>query len=292
MRLAAALLLATGLGGCMSAGEPVAMPAPPAAPVAATPPSGMQFLYGSGEAAALSRQAYNALVADVRERLKAKGGASVVLQGGATLADPHFVDCGSKPPAAVFDMDETVALNFGYEYNDALINGSYDAARWKRFEQTGAQSVGAVPGAVEALAALRAMGVTVVINTNRNLDTAEGTVQALAHAGLGDFRHGETLFLKGDADGVSGKDGRRAVISQRYCVVAMGGDQLGDFSDLFKGAPVERRALTEGDAIKALWGHGWFVLPNPVYGAGLVGGMDDVFPKDKRWVDPAANGGK
>jgi hypothetical protein len=37
-----------------------------------------------------------------------------------------------------------------------------------------------------------------------------------------------------------------------------------------------------------LWGHGWFVLPNPVYGTALKGDIDDVFPKDRRWTDSGA----
>ncbi len=301
MRRAAALLMMTALGGCVQSAPPatVSTPAPAAvaAPVApATPPAGMQFLYGSGEAAALSRQAYAALVDNVRLRLASRrqGGprVSVILTPESTLDQPSFVPCGDKPPAAVFDMDETLVLNLGAEYHDATTGDGFDPARWKRYEMTGDRSVAAVPGAVRAAEELRAMGVAVIVNTNRNAETAEGTEKALAFAGLGAFKHGETLFLKGDADGKSGKDGRRALIAQTYCVVALGGDQLGDFSDLFKGGPTERRALTEAPAIGGLWAHGWFILPNPVYGAGLVGSFDQIFPEDKRWVDPAASGSK
>ena len=79
-------------------------------------------------------------------------------------------------------------------------------------------------------------------------------------------------------------------ITSGYCVVALVGDQLGDFSDLFADpslTPATRRAATQSSAIAPLWGNGWFVLPNPVYGSGLKGGQDDVFPIDKRWSDPA-----
>ncbi|WP_204304871.1 hypothetical protein, partial [Stenotrophomonas maltophilia] len=48
-----------------------------------------------------------------------------------------------------------------------------------------------------------------------------------------------------------------------------------------------RRNTTANTLIAPLWGHGWFILPNPVYGTGLKGQMDDVFPKDKQWADPA-----
>ena len=66
------------------------------------------------------------------------------------------------------------------------------------------------------------------------------------------------------------------MIAARYCVIAMGGDQLGDFSDLFNTikSPAERRAATLDGPIAALWGQGWFVLPNPVYGSHEAEGAD------------------
>ena len=95
--------------------------------------------------------------------------------------------------------------------------------------------------------------------------------------------------LSGDDAMGSRKDGRRATISSKYCVIAMGGDQLGDFSDLFNAgqAVPARRAATLTLPIAGMWGNGWFVMLNPVYGSGLKGGFDDVFPMDKRWAPPA-----
>jgi 5'-nucleotidase (lipoprotein e(P4) family) len=253
----------------------------------------MQYLFGSGEAAALSEQAYNALVDHVRLSLEPRRGArrSAVLAPGATLDRPVTIPCGNRKPAAVFDMDETAVLNLGYEYDQARTGARSDAARWLRWERSGADKVAAVPGAARAFAALRRMGVTVIVNTNRDADAAAETEHALAIAGLGAFRHGETLFLHGDADGKPGKDGRRAEIARRFCVVAMGGDQLGDFSDLFAGPPGARRAWVQAPALQSFFGRSWFVLPNPVYGTGLAGGYDALFPADKRWTDPGPRGG-
>ena len=288
---AGTLAAVSALAGCAQvAPAPFVAPAPPpSAPAdAAAPPPAMQYLYGSAEAAALSRQAFTALIDYARAQVAARPVDSVVLAAGSDLADRRFVPCGDKPFAAVFDVDETLLLNLGFEYHDARHHGPYDPAAWARYEQTGAASVAPVPGALAMVSALRGMGVTVIFNTNRAAANAAGTVEALRLAGFGDAVHGQTLFLKGDdADG-SGKDGRRATIAARYCVIAMGGDQLGDFSDLFMAqrAVRPRRALAD-DAAAPMWGRGWFVLPNPVYGAGLHGGFDDVFPADKRWVDPA-----
>jgi 5'-nucleotidase (lipoprotein e(P4) family) len=265
----------------------------------------MAYLYGSAEAAAAGQQAYNALVDYVRATLdqardprgrlphrRAAGtlprwGASAVLAPGATAAAADTVPCGTLPPAVVLDMDETAVLNLGYEYDDARRGTGFDPKRWEQWERTGADAVVAVPGAVAAFRQLRALGVTMIVNTNRNAATAADTERALANAGLGPFRHGETLFLKGDVDGRAGKDGRRAAIAARYCVVAQVGDQLGDFADLLNPpgpAPaLGRRALAGVTPLAARWGRGWFVLPNPVYGTGLGSGWDETFPPDRRW---------
>lgn len=283
MRRAGVMLL-VALGGC-SAQRPAAIRAVPA-----NPPAGMQYLYGSGEAAALSAQAWQGLLGYVAARVKARPADSVVLAEGARLDAPTFLPCGGKPLAVVFDVDETVMLNIGYEYHDASTGRGWNEADWDAWEKTGQGAVGPVPGAAEGLRALRAMGVTVIFNTNRSAANADATVRAIKAAGLGEAVHGQTLFLSGDDAMGSRKDGRRWTISARYCVIAMGGDQLGDFSDLFnadKPSPAARRAATMRPPIAGLWGNGWFVMPNPVYGSGLKGGFDDVFPMDKRWAPPA-----
>lgn len=258
-----------------------------------TPPPGMQYLYGSGEGAALSLQAYQQLwsylAARVQDRKADLPIRGVVLAKDGTLEVPKFVPCGKKPLAVVLDIDETAVLNLGYEADDAQRGTGYDDKRWKRWEQTGAQSVVAVPGAAETLEGARRAGITVVFNSNRSESSAPQTIAALEHAGLGTPKLGETLWLRGDGPNSSGKDGRRWEIAAKYCVVAMVGDQLGDFTDLFNpgGVPVPiRRNMASQTMIAAMWGSGWFMLPNPVYGTGLHGSLDDVFPQDKRWTDP------
>lgn len=304
---AAALTLAM-LTGCTTAPPATLIAPPPAAPATAgVPPAAMAYLYGSGEAAALSEQAYNAMVGyvrgvvararDRRGRLPHQRAAgtlpawpgSVVLAAGTTAARPDTLPCAALPPAVVLDMDETVVANLGYEYDEAISGRPYDAERWARWERGGVGKAVALPGAVRAFRALRTMGVAVVVNTNRSAANAADTARALAAAGLGEFRHGDTLFLKGDVDGSSGKDGRRRAIAQRYCVLAMAGDQLGDFADLFNPpgrAPAQgRRLLPSTSPLAARWGQGWFMLPNPVYGTGLGAGWDETFPAATRWSD-------
>jgi 5'-nucleotidase (lipoprotein e(P4) family) len=272
---------------------PTAAPTPPP-PAPGSVPPGMQYLYGSGEASALSVQAYlgltDFLLARASDFQVGHPVQSVVLAPGATLAAPRFMPCApNAQPAVVLDIDETALMNLGYEADDSQRNGPYDQSRWDRWETSGIGAVDPVPGALEAIRAARLAGIAVVFNSNRSAATSDSTVAALTLAGLGPAVHLKNLWLKGDGGSGSGKDGRRWAISARYCVIAMVGDQLGDFTDLFNAADMtsaQRRAMTNSPLLRMLWGHGWFVLPNPVYGTGLKGNIDDVFPKDRRWTDP------
>jgi 5'-nucleotidase (lipoprotein e(P4) family) len=264
-----------------------------AAPPAGTVPPAMQFLYGSGEGAALSVQAYRGLIdmmiARSSDRAVGLKVWSAVFTPDATLAAPKFEDCGAKPLAVVLDIDETSLLNLGYEADDSQRTTPYDAARWDRWEKTGIHAVAATPGILEAAKIAKSSGVTMVYNSNRLASNAAETEATLTAAGLGPVTHLTNLWLQGDVAPGAGKDARRHAIAQKYCVIAMVGDQLGDFSDLFNApgmTPSMRRAAIDGEALRTIWGHGWFILPNPVYGTSLRGGLDDVFPADKRWSDP------
>ena len=272
--------------GQIASVEPVRQIAP-AEPV--NPGKTYQWM-GSGEAAALSRQGWQALTRFVLAAAKARPADSVVLADGTAPDAPRFVPCSSKPPAIVLDMDETSILNTGANYDTAHRGDPpFDAARWDAWEKNGGSYVEPVPGAVEAIAAIRSSGVTPIWISNRRNSNAAGAAAALQAAGLGDAEAGETLLLQGDVAPGSGKDPRRASIAAKYCVLAMGGDQLGDFSDLFnaKGLPIPaRRALAQAPAIRDLWGKGWFLMPNPLYGPGVAGTFDDIFPADKRWPGP------
>jgi len=267
---------------------PVAVQSTPVTAAAASVPSGMQYLYGSGEGAAISIQAWRGLVSYVAAQVQARPADSVVLDEESTLTAPRFVSCGNKPLAAVFDVDETVLLNLGYEGEDAAHpDRGYDEKRWQAWERASPGKVAAVPGARKALDVLRQIGVTVIFNTNRSAANAAFAQAALEGVGLGPAKHGETLFLTGDTPGGSRKDPRRAIIASRYCVVAMAGDQLGDFSDLFNApglSPQPRRAAVSAPPLASKWGAGWFLLPNPVYGSALRGSPDDIFPAATRWT--------
>lgn len=279
--------VALALAGCATT------PAPEAPVASSDAPAAMQWLYGSGEAAGVSIQAWRNLadyaVARSRERRVPQ---SVAMGIGGGVADPQICARGDswKPLAVVFDVDETVILNLGYEYWTTATGQSFSSESWKRWEETGASYVRPVPGAVTGIRRLRDAGIIPVFNTNREF-SPEGAARALAAAGLGKAFHRDTLFLRGDDGGDGGKDGRRAMIADRYCIIALAGDNLGDFADVFNDdelAPQARREMAARGELAQLWGNGWFVFPNPVYGDSLKGSVEEVYPEDTRWSPETA----
>lgn len=269
--------------------------APPQAAAAITDnsdaPDTVRWLYGSGEAAAASIQAFRQLADYATVKARQRNIPQSVVMGLPDAADgvgqPSCRDGNRiKPLAVVFDVDETLLLNLGAEYQKALRGGSFDPGLWDEWERGGSPGAAPVPGAVTALRALRAAGITPVFNTNRAAANAAQTEAAINAAGLGPAVHRQTLFLRGDDATGSGKDARRARIAKTWCVIALAGDNLGDFADVFNNPELgvqERRQLAGRGQFATLWGNGWFLLPNPVYGASIRGTIGEVFPPDTRW---------
>ncbi len=293
-RLAAGAAAALLLAGCATAPAP----GPARAQLAlatggeAAAPDTMRWLYGSGEAAAASIQVWRQLadygVSVSRQRKLPQSVPLGLPDVPGGIAAPSCVnsDKSVKPLAAVFDVDETVLLNTGYEYWQAFSGKGFDGREWAQWANGGAGIAAPVPGAVTGLRRLREAGIAVIFNTNREADTAAGTAKAIEAADAGPAVHGETLFLRGDDAMGSRKDGRRATIAERYCVIVLAGDNLGDFADVFNAGEDDvqaRRAMAARGAYAQLWGNGWFLVPNPVYGAWQKGSVDAVFPSDARW---------
>ncbi|WAT17398.1 acid phosphatase [Aurantiacibacter sp. MUD11] len=233
---------------------------------------GLQFLYGSGEAAAVSMGTYRNLEEHALAMAAQRPEYSVIVTPDATLETPSYVPCGNKPLAVVFDVDETVTLNTGLGYNQFTGLDSSLAAE---------HPVRAAPGAVETITRLSAAGITPIYNTNRTLDMADLVAGYLVSIGLERPVLGETFFLNGMDEMGGNKDGRRWTIAESWCVVAMAGDQLGDFAQLLNVVePVpDRRAAAMSSSYADNWGNGWFLLPNTAYGRALEGDVSEIFPE-------------
>lgn len=298
MKRFAISLAALALAGCAAQAEQAAAPAMSKEavvaqigekPTSALPPTGQQWLYGSAEGTIASAQVYKAMTAYVLAKVKDRPKLSVIADDNFIVmhgANPPFVPCENKPLAAVFDADETLVWNVGAMRYMAEQGKDFDPLIWNEWEKSGAGKALSMPGAIAALKAMRDAGVTVIANTNRSAANAKGTEDTLRAAGLGEFKHGETLFLMGDTPGGSSKDGRREIIASRYCVIAMAGDQLGDFRNLFNNSKLNvksRSANAVGSPFDGLWGNGWFLFSNPVYGPSIRGGYDEIFTPETKW---------
>jgi len=292
-------LLALSLAGCAAQGQQVSAPVLSKEalatqvgekPTPTSPPTGQQWLYGSAEGSIASAQVYKSMAKYVRAKaLNRAIKTQTVLAEDATPDAPRFESCGTKPLAAVFDADETLIWNVGAMRYMAEQGKDFDPAIWNEWEKSGAGKALAMPGAIDALKTMRDAGVTIIANTNRTAANAKGTEDALRMAGLGEFKHQETLYLMGDDATGSSKDGRRVTIAAKYCVIALAGDQLGDFVQAFnaKGLSIaDRRMLATHPAIADLWGNGWFLFSNPVYGPSIRGGYDEIFTPETKW-EPA-----
>lgn len=267
-------------------------PAPLITTGASPAPDRHRFTYGSGESAAVSLQAWRQLTAYAVAQASRDDVLYSVPMGlpgadGGIGTRSCIDDAGSqKPFAVIFDVDETVILNRGFEYWAALGN-PFDRDEWDEWANGGAPHVAPVPGAIDGVKRMRDAGITIIYNTNRRSTTAAGTAAAIEAAGFGPAIHGDTLFLSGDDAMGSNKDGRRATIADRFCVIALAGDNLGDFAHIFNDEALsvqQRRAMISRADIAPLWGAGWFALPNASYGAWQRGSVDDVFPPDARWT--------
>ncbi|KAB7645596.1 HAD family acid phosphatase [Polymorphobacter fuscus] len=284
--LAAALVL----GGCVTT-RPAAVTA--AAPAQQPSLYATTWTYGSAEAAALGLQAYSALTNYVAGRLPALQGAapfeSALVTGIDGAGRPQRALCTAAMrahPAVVLDIDETGLLNSGAQYYAAQ-GHPYDEAEWARWLDDRAAQPTPVPGAVAAIAALRRLGVTPIWISNATNSRRDATVRALAGAGLGDAVPLETLFLRDDIAPGSDKQPRRLNVAERHCIIAMVGDQVGDFTSLIDAGkpPLASRRAAAAGAYAPLWGQGWFMLPNPVYGAWNTpeATLEDAVPQSLRW---------
>lgn len=276
------------LAGCATA--PSAPVVPVVAPVADTASQTVAWTYGTAEAAMLMQQGFRALVAQVRAARPAAGSESAIAGPDGALL-PCTAETAAKP-AVIFDLDETLLWNVGHQQWQARNVLPFDKEAWAAWERDGGPGLLAAPGAVEAVAALRAIGVTPVFNSNRATAHEAQTIRDLARLGFGDAVHGTTLFLEGDAPDGSRKDRRRAGIAKAYCVLAQAGDQMGDFTDSIDfDADGRRRSAAARTAVAAgrfgkLWNQRWFLFPNPMYGRWNTPplSLDEAVPPADRWT--------
>ena len=203
----------------------------------------------------------------------------------------------TKPAAVVLDVDETALLTVAYKV--ALVLAQYKARLaltgidgveqfwnqlvilcaqyqrylldqveqndsswklWSAFCQQG--DAPAVPGAAEFATRAHELGIKVIYVTNRSGDLRDCTTANLRARG---FPVDDDCLIMADHDGWADKEQRRAAIADKYRVLMLAGDSLGDFVAGDRCAPSERTALAKRH--REAWGRTLIAVPNPVYGA-------------------------
>lgn len=186
------------------------------------------------------------------------------------------------PPAIILDADETVLDNSPYQAWMVTAGAVFTSESWNAW--AGAGVAQAIPGAVDFTNAAARKGVTVFYVTNRSHDVEEGTTRNLKALGFPMGGNADTVLTKGEKpDWTSAKGTRRAAIAEEYRILLLLGDNFGDFTDAYKGAPETRRQVYEENAGR--WGREWLMLPNPAYGsweASAFGGDYKLSPEAQR----------
>ena len=212
------------------------------------------------------------------EKIAAPGAGSAAIEQAGVAPDV----LARLPTAVVLDLDETVLDNTVYQARLLRDRAVYDAKSWGDWVM--AAEAEALPGARDFIATARKLGHTVFYITNRDCKipaptatdpcpAKTATMKNLVALGIDPAPDPEHLLVRNERpDWNTGtKTHRRAFIAANYRIVALVGDDLGDFVD-------PRVFVGDRARLEPRFGESWFILPNPIYGSWL-GANDTVTEK-------------
>ncbi|MEQ8936440.1 MAG: HAD family acid phosphatase [Amphiplicatus sp.] len=187
------------------------------------------------------------------------------------------------PPAIIVDADETVLDNSAYQAMLARNYAEFSVPTWGAFVES--QTAKAGPGALEFARYAASQGVTIFYITNRDAVGEEATRNNLKALGFPVSDDKDTIFTQGEREEwkPSAKGARVAEAAKGHRILLMIGDNLGDFTDAYKGTPADRLSVYERN--RDHWGKDWLVVPNPAYGSwesSLFGGNYKLSPDERR----------
>ena len=164
------------------------------------------------------------------------------------------------PRAIIVDIDETVLDNSPAQARGIKTNTPYNSKDWYEWSNMGKAK--AVPGAVDFLNYAVSKGVKVFYISNRDdKNEKQTTIENLKKVGFNDVSADDVMLRTTE----SSKDARRAVVTAKYRVVMLVGDNLDDFTSMFERKSISDR-FAETDKARDLWGKKFIVLPNAMYG--------------------------
>lgn len=167
-----------------------------------------------------------------------------------------------KPSAVVLDIDETVLDNSYYEAYMAAEGTSFSDSTWAIW--TAKADATEIPGAIDFLKYAQSLGVEIIFVSNRYPEELDATMANMKKLGFPEVP--AENFLMKEKDASSCKKERREKVSEKYEIVMLVGDNLGDHSEIFDERKTKGDMLEETDEIIDLLGSRYIVLPNPTYG--------------------------
>lgn len=206
---------------------------------------------------------YNALTTSIYKQ------ASVAVD--TALARPDWSaateqtgNTANLPPAVILDIDETVLDNLPYQAQLIKTHSEFKPETWNQWTQQA--SAQPVPGASEFLHYAESKGVTIFYVTNRDVTQEADTRKNLTKLNLPLRTDIDVVLTKNENDWkASDKSTRRAYVAKNFRIIALVGDDFGDFDSRAYGTPEQR--LETAKARADYWGKKWFLIPNPVYGS-------------------------
>lgn len=164
-----------------------------------------------------------------------------------------------QPLAIITDIDETVLDNSYSEAQSIKTNTEYNPANWKDWTSKAAATP--LPGSVAFFQKAKQMGFHIFYISNRDTSEINTTLKNLQVYQFPDAKADHLLFLSNE----SSKEARRQKVAEQYNIVMLLGDNLNDFAKAFEKKSIADR-FTETDAVQAVWGKKFIVLPNAIYG--------------------------
>ncbi len=201
------------------------------------------------------------------QKLASPAAGSAAIEQQSTPADV----LARMPTAVVMDLDETVLDNTVYQARLLRDGAVYEPGSWGTWVM--AAEADAVPGAREFIARARKLGHTVFFLSNRDCTTPAATPEDSCPAKTATMKNLVTLGIDTSPDpdhlllrkerpewNNSSKTPRRSFIASQYRIVALVGDDLGDFVD-------PKTYAGDRERLAPHFGTDWFLLPNPIYGS-------------------------
>jgi len=170
------------------------------------------------------------------------------------------------PKAIVVDVDETVLNNSAYNAREILGLASYPQGFYDWISEAKGS---VIPGALDFLRYADDEGYEIFYITNRNIRGEEGTIQNLLKF---DFPQADTAHVL-CKEGNNSKQNRREMVAENYEIVLLIGDNLIDFSEVFKNRSVAER-FEMAENYKAEFGKKFIMLPNAMHGEWLKALID------------------